>query len=311
MPRIVTMMQAAYRGYICRAKWAQRKCAVKIQMFYRRYVFRKYFRDLQKTFRDVKSDKNYGKNFNWPNYPKVLNRGVDLLHKIHACWRAKMMITALTPQEQAHMRQKVHAYDIFKGNKYWDIPRKFEAAYLEKETNPYREQYKLGMTNLFATYGDTVVMFADYAMKVNKVGKSQKRGIVVTEKNIYKHDPKKYTVKKFETPLAEVTHISMSPNRDTFVVVHLRYPYRDLVLDLGIDGEKVSEFVTVVVQEILKITGNTLRVDFTERISYNNSRTKEKPGTDCTLTFQATTDAKQKGSVFKTGKNNGNTVLYV
>lgn len=30
-----------------------------------------------------------------------------------------MMITALSPQEQAFMRQKVLAYNIFKGNKPW------------------------------------------------------------------------------------------------------------------------------------------------------------------------------------------------
>ena len=32
------MMQAAYRGYICRAKWAQRKAAIKIQLFYRKNI---------------------------------------------------------------------------------------------------------------------------------------------------------------------------------------------------------------------------------------------------------------------------------
>lgn len=78
------------------------------------------------------------------------------------------------------------------------------------------------MSNLFATYGDTEVLFADYVtlfdfsskfltveqlVKVNKAGKSQKRGIVVTEKNIYKHDPKNYKVKKFGTPIVEITKI--------------------------------------------------------------------------------------------------------
>jgi myosin-1 len=55
--------------------------------------------------------------------------------------------------------------------------------------------------------GDTEVTFADYVNKINPKGKSQKRGIVVTEKNIYKHDPKNYKVKKFGTPLASVTSI--------------------------------------------------------------------------------------------------------
>lgn len=55
--------------------------------------------------------------------------------------------------------------------------------------------------------GDTQIMFADYVNKVNNKGKTQKRGIVVTEKNIYKHDPKNYKVKKFGTPLVEVISI--------------------------------------------------------------------------------------------------------
>lgn len=109
-------------------------------------------------------------------------------------------------------------------------------------------------------------MFADYTNKVNNKGKSQKRGIVVTEKNIYKHDPKNYKVKKFGTPLVEVVSISMSKTKDSFVIVHCREPYRDLVLDLGIEGaERYSEFVTVVVQEIKKITGNTIPVLFSDQ----------------------------------------------
>jgi len=147
-------------------------------------------------------------------------------------------------------------------------------------------------------------MFADYSSKVNKVGKSQKRGLVVTEKNIYKHDPKNYKVRKFGTPIVEITKISCSHQKDTFVILHCKEPYRDFILDFGIDGglEKYSEFVTVLVQEYRKLTNTDLPVDFEDRITYNNSRTAEKPGKEETVVFQAATDAKTKGSVFKTGK---------
>ena len=45
------------------------------------------------------------------------------------------------------------------------------------------------------------MLFADYVNKVNPVGKVQKRGLVVTEANIYKHHPKTYAVIKFGTPI--------------------------------------------------------------------------------------------------------------
>jgi len=311
MPRIIVIMQASWRGFIHRAKWQERKAAITIQLFYRKYKFRKYFYDLRRVFANVKSDPNWGKNVQWPKYPHVLENGVQLLHKVHANWRAKMMITALTPAEQAHMRQKVLAYTIFKGRKPWAYSRPFKAEYLGMDSNPTKDKYIMGMQTLFSAYGDTEVLFADYVIKVNKVGKSQKRGIVVTEKNIYKHDPKNYKVKKFGTPLVEVISVSLSPQRDTFCVVHCKSPYRDFVLDLGIDGtpEKYSEFVTVLVREIQKLTDTTIEVNFSDQIQYNNSRDDKKPGTDCTLQFQPSQNAKLKGSVFK-GKNNINIIEF-
>ena len=68
----------------------------------------------------------------------------------------------------------------------------------------------------------------------------------------------------------------MSHQKDSFAVVHAKPPYRDLVLDLGIEvggvaAEKYSEFATVVVQEYRKLTGNDLPVDFTDRCYFFES----------------------------------------
>jgi len=311
MPRVVSMMQAAWKGFVCRSKWAERKAAIKIQMFYRKYRFRRYFKDLNRAFANVRNDApNWGKYVQWPANPAVLNQGVFLLRKVWANWRARMMVLSLTPEEQAHMRQKVLAYDIFRGNKPWDIPRRFDADYLEKDSNPHKDKYIIGMQTLFSTYGDTQIMFADYVAKVNKVGKSQKRGIVITEQNIYKHDPKNYKVRKFGTPIVEVKSISCSPRKDTFVILHCKEPYRDFVLDLGTEGEeKVSEFVTVLVQEYRKLTGEGLPIHFSDRISYNNSRTNEKPGKNELVVFEGSNDPKLKHCQFKTGKGQ-NIVFY-
>jgi len=309
----VTFLQAAFRGYICRSKWAERRAAINIQLFYRKYKFRKYFKQLQAAFKGVREDPNWGKFVQWPTHPMVLSNGVINLHKVHANWRARMMILALTPEQQAHMRQKVLAYDIFRGNKPWAVSHHFDADYLEKDSNPNKAKYILAMQTLFSTYGDTQIMFADYVNKINPGGKAQKRGIVVTEKNVYKHDPSNYKVKKFGTPLVEIVSISCSHMKDPFVVVHCKEPmHRDFVLDMGIGGvEKVSEFVTVLIQEVRKLTGNTLQVNFNDRIQYNNSRTEKNPGANCTLTFEPSSDPKLKGHCnFKTGKQNTNTVVY-
>lgn len=182
---------------------------------------------------------------------------------------------------------------------------------MEKDTNPNKDKYIAAMQILFSTYGDTEITFADYVNKINPKGKSQKRGIVVTEKNIYKHDPKNYKVKKFGTPLASVVAISMSPRKDSFVVVQCSGDYRDMVLDLGVENvERYSEFVTVLVQEIRKLTGKTVPVTFTDQVAFNNTREKGKPGVNCTLGFSPATDPKQVGCAFKPGKANHHMIHY-
>ncbi len=107
-------------------------------------------------------------------------------------------------------------------------------------------------------------MFADYVGKVNKNSKQQKRGIVMTERNIYKHDPKKFKLRKVAVPIAQVTDVwyvliissnlaiteintnqpinSMSTKKDWFVVIHMEEPERDLLFDVGITGQEKVKF---------------------------------------------------------------------
>lgn len=58
----------------------------------------------------------------------------------------------------------------------------------------------------------------------------------------------------------------MSPKADSFIVVKAKDPYRDILLDAGINGEeRYSEFVTCLCQEYKKLTGNTLTVNFEDK----------------------------------------------
>jgi len=312
MPKVVTRMQAAWRGYQARSKWAKRKAAIKILLFYRQYKWKRWLYDLEKTFRDVKRDPQWGKFTKWPVHPPVLKTCAMYMHRIHNCWRAVQMVNSLTPEQQAAMRQKVLALTIFKGHKPWKCGRIFDADYLEGNNNPNKPKYEAAVQLLFSSFGDTQILFADYVNKINPKGKSQKRGIVITDKNIYKHDPKNYKVKKVGTPMAEVKSVTMSPKKDTFVVVHVNEPYRDFVLDLGIDVgiEKYSEFVTVLVKQFSVLMDRTLPVEFSDKIPYNNVREKNKPGVLQYLTFEAVMDPKLQTCVYKTGKNGVNIVNF-
>lgn len=122
------------------------------------------------------------------------------------------------------------------------------------------------MQSLLNKYTDNTVLFADYVHKCNSKDKLDYRAIMVTNNNIFKQDPKNYKVKAYEVPLVAVKGITLSTLQDGYVVVHANEPYRDLVVDLGINNiERYSEFVTVVVQQVKNLTGNSIPVNFNNK----------------------------------------------
>eukprot|EP01119_Soliformovum_irregulare_P017879 TRINITY_DN5376_c0_g2_i2.p1 TRINITY_DN5376_c0_g2~~TRINITY_DN5376_c0_g2_i2.p1 ORF type:complete len:1039 (+),score=347.18 TRINITY_DN5376_c0_g2_i2:84-3200(+) len=323
--RAAREIQRVWRGYAIRKEWIKnrerllkQKAATKLLHIRRRSRFRRWLRELAETFRNFMKEKLYGKFIVWPKYPNLSNPHIAVLDatfkRVYAKWRAHVMVKSLSADEQIEMRQKVTALTLFSGNKPWNCARRYTSDYLMVDSNPNKDKFIEGMQKVFATYGDTEVLFADYANKVNKKGKSQKRAVVVTEKNFYKQDPNNYKVKKSELPLAMIHSISMSRKKDTFVIVHADAGkgYRDLVLDLGINnGEKVSEFVVVLVDQVKRLIDRNISVQYIDTIKYNNSRTAKAPGQESSLTFQdGSADPKLVGCAFKSGKNNANVILY-
>ncbi len=108
--------------------------------------------------------------------------------------------------------------------------------------------------------------------------------MLVTNLHIFKLHPKTFKVRRKEIPLIAVLSIrclscllcsvssfsrliyllrSVSPFKDGVVCFHIKPPERDLVLDLNLCGyEGVSELVTVVVDQVLKINGVRTPVTF-------------------------------------------------
>jgi len=263
------------RGFIARRKYRKTQAARVIQLYVRKLKSGKYLVDLNQTFKNVRSDPDFGKNTKWPTAPSALKQGEVLVKNVFRTWRAKNMIRTLSPEDQAVLRQKTVAYDIFSGKKPWDVTRKFEGDYLGKPTNPTYQKYYEISQRTYSKYGDSQIQFSDYVTKINTKEKEQQRGFVVTEKNIYKHDPKNYKVHNKPIPLVTVTGISMSPYADGFVIIHVQRPEKDIVIDC----EKYVELVTVIFSSIQKLTVNTIEVKFAERVNYFH-------GKDIALQFQ-------------------------
>lgn len=262
LPMVVTKIQAVWRGYAAR-KWVER---FKDQLFQRlnaniianafiRHKLRKFLADCQAKWDSIKDD-NLGKNMTFPNAPAYLNPVKQLLEKLHCGYWSLRKVSSLSPENQEKMRQKVLAANIFSGKKPWNWKRDFIADYCNAEDNPQKTEYRQAVQHLFSEGGDKAILFSDCTAKINKRGKAQLRAVILTDKNIYKYEPKKYKMKKDATPVSAVASVHCSSKSDSYVVIKMEAPHRDMVLDFGLSGvEMVSEFVSVLVPTI-QVTRN-------------------------------------------------------
>jgi myosin-1 len=298
LPRMAILIQKLWRGFRARSSYKKNKAAMKIQLLYKSYKSKKWAFGVIRAFQGVAKMPDYGKSVRWPPHPPVLDRGAGLVHKIHNTWRAEQMVKSLGPEEST-MRQKALALEIFRGNKPWNCSRRFESNYLEKPTNPLHQKCNEAFRKIFTSYGDTNVLYADYIFKLNDKGRTEKRGVLITNLHMFKLHPKTFKVRRKAIPLVTIVSVSVSPFKDGVVIFHIKPPERDLVLDLSLCGyEGVSEIVTVVVERVLKLTGNRLPVAFSQNINFNNTRPSKK---DLTITFQPEQPVPG-ASVIKKGK---------
>eukprot|EP01091_Cochliopodium_minus_P000432 TRINITY_DN1040_c0_g1_i1.p1 TRINITY_DN1040_c0_g1~~TRINITY_DN1040_c0_g1_i1.p1 ORF type:complete len:1025 (+),score=324.78 TRINITY_DN1040_c0_g1_i1:24-3077(+) len=311
LPKVVTLIQKTFRGYLCRKNVSKQRAAMKIQLAYRRYRSNKWLIQVIKTFRDVKTQEKYGKNTKWPEPPNVLSRALTLLRKVHNTWRCKLLISTLKESDKAFVKQKIVTYDIFHEKKKWNVPRAYDSDYLVADTNKTKDKYELQVKLLFQKYGDTDILFSDVVDKLNRRAKLQKRVLVVTEKNIYKQDPKGYKIRKLGTPLVSIVDIQLSKFDDRWVVIHCSGEYRDLAIRCNEEGdEKFSELVTTLVQAIKTLSGKIINVTFFDKsVTFNNSRKKGSEGKPGSLILEKSNQENPCGS-FKKGKGENHYIYY-
>jgi len=117
--------------------------------------------------------------------------------------------------------------------------------------------------------------------KTNSKYKVQSRGIVVTNMNIYKHDPKNFKVANKPIPIAEIIDVTLYGGHDQWVVIHTSEKQQDLLFDLSIcskiEEEKASEFVTVLCQTYKQLTQNDLPIKFEDKSTFKCKAKKSIP----------------------------------
>jgi len=104
--------------------------------------------------------------------------------------------------------------------------------------------------------------------------------------------------------VSDVIGVSMSTQKDNFIVVHTSDKIRDVVLQIGnSQHEKLSEFVSILAGLYTKTTGKKLPVHFNkDSIEYDNS---PKLGKKQTIVFVSDPSVPAGTTVWKKTKLGG------
>ncbi|XP_045119957.1 unconventional myosin ID-like isoform X2 [Portunus trituberculatus] len=263
IPGIVIFLQKMWRGAICRLNYRRMLAAIKILRHYRLYKMRTYMLELNRVFRNVKQMPDYGKHIRWPAPPLVLRSMVTDFQSIHNRWRAHMILSNVPKSEWPQLRIKVVAGDALMGKRVdWGVRENWEGNYLAStKENPEASTFQSALRNMRNKDGFREVLFSSLVRKINKKDKMAERGMVITDKHIYKLHSKTFKPLRSPIPILEVSGISVSPGQDQLVIIHLRGG-NDLVVSLTsqTNANRVGELTGLLLRQYQILNRSELRV---------------------------------------------------
>ncbi|XP_072029754.1 unconventional myosin-Id-like [Amphiura filiformis] len=271
IPSIVVFLQKNWRGTLARMLVYKKRAVYFIMACYKRYKINCYLDKLQNMFREVNHMRDYGKSLEWPEPPKVLGGFAEMMQKVHRRWVATSLLASLPQDQWPEMRIKIAAMDGLNGKRSnWGLNRQWHGNYLSLSNENSRTAPFVTSCNQLKqkdNYQD--VLFSSTVIKVNKHNKCAERAILVTDRCIYKLDPKKgFKPMRAGVALSEVTGISLSTGKDQLVILHL-LGNNDIVVCLtSPNGEdRAPELVGVLCNQFMQTNHSELKVIVKPRLA--------------------------------------------
>ncbi|CAL8299038.1 unnamed protein product [Lota lota] len=223
IPILVLFLQKVWRGALARMRCRQLRAIYAIMGCYRRHKLKAHFLEVERRLVNARNMADYGRGVEWPHPPAALAQFHDITVTLHRRWWARQVVKRIPPSEVSEVRAKVAALGSFDGaRKAWGVSRPWERDYLanardcpQTSSSFLRVSKELKSKDQFG-----LVLFSCLCRKVNRFNKSTDRALLITDKHLYKLEPKKqYRVLK-RTPLDLLTGISVTGGADQTVALH-------------------------------------------------------------------------------------------
>ncbi|XP_023262040.1 unconventional myosin-Ig-like [Seriola lalandi dorsalis] len=305
IPILVLFLQKVWRGALARMRCQRMRAIYAIMGCYKRYKVKAHFWEVERRFANVRTMADYGKSVEWPTPPAALSQFHNNTVMLHRRWWARQIVKNIPPSDMLEVRAKVAALTALSGErKDWGVSRAWERDYLANvrdspQTNSAFTRVSKELKNK-DEYSQ--VLFSGFCRKVNRFNKSTDRGVLVTDKYVYKLEPKKqYKVLK-RLPLDAFTGLSVTSGVDQMVALHTSSE-DDVLLclqrgELCPNQDRVGELVGALVDHFTRIRKVQFPVKVCRSAVQLHMRGKPKSVSVETKAGQAAADFKKSRDGF-------------
>uniref|UniRef100_A0A8C6TSW5 Myosin IG n=1 Tax=Neogobius melanostomus TaxID=47308 RepID=A0A8C6TSW5_9GOBI len=223
IPILVLFLQKVWRGALARMRCRRMRAIYCIMRCYKRYKVKAHFWEVERRFANVRNMADYGRSVQWPEPPAALCRFHRNTVNLYKRWWARQMVKNIPPSDMLEVRAKVAAYSALSGErKDWGVRRAWERDYLSNSRDcPQTCSSFVQVSKELRNKDDfSRVLFSGFCRKINRFNKSTDRALLITDKCVYKLEPKKQFKVLKRTPLQTVTGLSVTSGADQLVALH-------------------------------------------------------------------------------------------
>ncbi|CAN9503530.1 unnamed protein product [Ophioblennius macclurei] len=305
IPILVLFLQKVWRGALARRRCRRMRAVYAIMGCYKRYKVKAHFWEVERRFAAVRTMADYGKGVEWPTPPAALEQFHRITVTLHRRWWARQIVKNIPPSDMLEVRAKVAAMAALSGErKDWGASRAWERDYLanvrdcpQSSSSFIRASKELKNRD---EYGQ--ILFSGFCRKVNRFNRNTDRGLLVTDKFIYKLEPKKQFKVLKKLPVDTLTGLSVTSGADQMLALHTT-SQDDVLLclqrgELCPNQDRVGELVGAMVDHFTRIKKVQFPVKVCRSALQLHMRGKPKSVTVETRPGQTSSDFKKSRDGF-------------
>lgn len=267
IPILVLFLQKVWRGALARMRCRKIRAIYTIMAHYKCYKVKAHFWEVERRFTNVRNMADYGKSVEWPVPPAALMQFHKITQHLYRRWWARQLIKNIPPSDMAEVRAKVAALAALCGERVdWGYSRAWERDYLANaKDSPLTSSNFVRITKELKNkdqYGQ--VLFSCFVRMLNWFNNTKERALLITDKHIYRLEPKKHFKVQKRITLDSVVSVSVTSSTDQMVALHTA-SHDDILVhlqrgELNSNQDRVGELVGTLADHFTRVRNTALPV---------------------------------------------------